>query len=131
MPRLQLVLPAPTAFAARREGPPRFSYWLEAAVPREWRHSPDAELRLEVPTARLELGKLSLSSQLEAVPGRERDCAPDCRAPEWSPSLRLKYDTGDVGVLRQTGPQLELEGARPPGSGRGRRFFGAGFSGKF
>jgi hypothetical protein len=132
VPRLQLSLPAPAVGAVRQEGSLGLGYLRDAVVPRQWRHFSDAELRLEIPTARLELGRFSLSSQLETVPGRERDCLPDCRAPEWSPALQLEYNTGDLGPLRQTGPQLRLLGARSPGGGQGgRRFLGAGFSGKF
>jgi hypothetical protein len=124
------VLPAPGA--AQREGAPWSSYWLDATLPSEWRHATAGELRLELPTARLELGRLSLTSLLVTVPGRERDCLPDCRDAQWSSALRLQHDLGDLGPLRQTGPQLELRGARPPGNrGRGQGYFGAGFSGKF
>lgn len=131
VPRWQLVLPAASTGSVRHEGPPGSSYWREATVATEWRHVPDAELRLELTTARLELAGLALSSQLATVPGRERGCLPDCRAPGWATSLRLKYDAGDVGPLRQTGPQLELEGVPMPRSREGRRFLGAGLGGSF
>jgi hypothetical protein len=132
VPKLQLVLPAPdVGSSVRREGPAWPSYAPDVTVPREWRNLPDAELRLEVPIARLDLGGLSLSSQVETVPGRERDCVSDCRGPRWSSALRLKYDAGDWGPLRQTGPQLDLRGARPLGNARARGFLGAGFGGKF
>lgn len=131
VPRLQLAWPAPSSVGLREQGLGLYSL-SAAAVPGEWRYASDGELRLQIPTAQLVLGSFSLSSQLETVPGRERGCSPDCRAPEWSPVLQLKYQAGDVGPLRQAGPQLRLEGARATGSGQGaRRFFGAGFSGKF
>lgn len=130
VPRLQLTLPTP-AGSAQREGTwPR--YWRDTAMPAEWRHATDEELRLELPMARLQLGRLSLGSLLMTTPGRERDCLPDCRTPQWSSVLRLQHDLGDLGPVRQVGPQLELRGARPPGNaGQGRRYVGAGFGGKF
>lgn len=132
MPKLQLVLPAPDiGGVVRRDGPAWPSHARDATVPREWRNLPDAELRLEVPITRLDLGRISLSSQIETVPGRERDCASDCRGPQWSSTLRLKYEAGDWGPLRQTGPQLDLRGARPPGNASARGFLGAGIGGKF
>jgi hypothetical protein len=129
VPKLQLVLPRVSG-AMRHEGPPWLRYWREATVAKEWSTSTDADLRLELPTARLDLGRLSLRSQLDTVPGRERDCLSDCRGAQWSSSVRLKYDVGDVGPLRQAGPQLNLQGARPQGSST-RGFLGGGFGGKF
>ncbi len=129
VPRFQLSPPG--AAGASREGPPWSSYWRYGKVPEAWRFSTDADLRLEVPMVVLDLGSFSLSQQLETVPGRERDCLPDCRGPQWSTSLRLKYDAGELGPLRQAGPELELKGARPPGRGQSRGYFGAGFGGKF
>jgi hypothetical protein len=130
VPRLQLTLPT-AAGSPQREGAWP-SYWRAATVPAEWRNATDGELRLELPMARLRLGRLSLSSLLVATPGRERDCLPDCRSPEWSSVLRLQHDLGDLGPLRHAGPQLELRGARPPGNaGQGRRYVGAGFGANF
>lgn len=131
VPRWKLDWSAATAGSMRREEARGASYAHGTVLPVEWRHVPDSELRLEVPTARLELGRLAISSQLETVPGRERDCVPDCRAPQWSSVLRLQYDAGALGPLRQTTPQLELKGGRPPAGGLGRRFFVAGVGGKF
>ncbi|MEO8185411.1 MAG: hypothetical protein ABI895_41920 [Deltaproteobacteria bacterium] len=132
MPELQLSLPAPPTQYTWREQ--EGSTWLTSAnavVPRQWQAVTEDELRLELETGRLDLGRLSLTGHISTVPGRERDCQPDCRGAAWSSSLRLKYDAGDLGRLRETGPELNVglvparRGTKSQGIVRG------GFSGKF
>ena len=115
----------------RQEGSPGTAYWQTALVPREWRDARDDELRMELETGHWDLGKLSLSSEISTVPGRERDCEPACRGASWSSALRLKYKTGDLGPLRETGPELSVgfTPARPATKSQG--LVRGGFSGKF
>jgi hypothetical protein len=133
VPSFQLSLPAPSTswIWVQQEGSPVLAYWQTTVVSREWRDVPDDELRLELETGRLELGRLVISGQISTAPGRERDCAPSCRGGGWSSALRLKYTTGDLGPLRQTGPDLSLgwTPARPGLKSRG--LLRGGFSGKF
>jgi len=133
VPSFRLSLPAvsapPSAGQPERERSP--AYWQNPLVPREWRDFTDAELRLELETGRLELGRLAITGQLSTVPGRERDCAPPCRGAGWSSSLRLKYGAGDLGPLRQTGPELNL-GWTPARPGlKSHTLLHGGVSGKF
>jgi len=133
VPSFQLSLPAAPAHppALRQAGEGTARYWESALVPREWRYFTDDELRLELETGRLELGRLAMTGELSTVPGRERDCAPDCRGAGWSSSLRLKYGTGDLGPLRQTGPELRV-GWTPARPGmKPQTLLRGGFSGKF
>lgn len=115
----------------QQEGSPASAYWQTALVPREWRGARDDELRLELETGHWELGQLSLTSEISTVPGRERDCEPGCRGASWSSALRLKYNAGDLGPLRQTGPELTVgyTPARPGTKSQG--LLHGGFSGKF
>jgi hypothetical protein len=133
VPSFQLSLPAPSSswVWVQKEGSPLPAYWQTTVVAREWRDVPDDELRLELETGRLELGRLVMSGQISTAPGRERDCAPNCRGAGWSSSLRLKYGTGDLGPLRQTGPDLSVgwTPARPGMKSQG--LLRGGFSGKF
>jgi hypothetical protein len=133
VPAFRLSLPAPSAQppALQQEGERLPAYWQIALVPREWRDFSDEELRLELETGRLELGRLAMTGELSTVPGRERDCAPDCRAAGWSSSLRLKYGAGDLGPLRQIGPELRV-GWTPARPGmKPQTLLRGGFSGKF
>ena len=85
---------------------------------------------MRVETGRWELGRLSLTAAIESVPERELECPPNCRGPDWRPSLILKYDAGDLGPLKQVGPSLDLGGALSPGQ-PARGASGGGFSGVF
>jgi hypothetical protein len=107
-------------------------YWEDTSVPSEWRTAPDAELRFEIETFRWTLGALSLTGELAIIPERDRLCFPECNGPGSSSVLRLKYDTGDIGPLRETGPELRV-GSSAPGDAPGRNplLLGTGFSGKF
>lgn len=107
-------------------------YWEGTRVPSEWRAAPDSELRLGVETVRWTLGPLSLTGELAIIPERERLCFPECTGPGSSSLLRLKYDMGDIGPLRETGPELEI-GSSAPGDAPSRNplLLGTGFSGKF
>jgi hypothetical protein len=136
VPTFQLSLPALPVPSnhwlwLQQEGSPAAADWKAALVPREWRDARDDELRLELETGHWDLGKLSLSSELSTVPGRERDCEAACRGASWSSALRLKFNAGDLGPLRQTGPELKVgftparPGTKPQGLLRG------GFGGKF
>ena len=136
VPSFQLSLPSVPLPSnqwlwVQQEGSPAAGYWQTALVPREWRDARDDELRLELETGRWELGNLSLSSEISTVPGRERDCEPGCRGASWSSGLRLKYNVGDLGPLRQTGPELNVgyTPARPGTKSQG--LLRGGFSGKF
>ena len=136
VPTFQLSLPAvpppPNWWLwPQREGSPATAYWQTALVPREWRDARDDELRLELETGRWDLGQLSLTSTISTVPGRERDCEPGCRGASWSSGLRLKYNAGDLGPLRQTGPELSVgyTPARPGTKAQG--LLRGGFGGKF
>jgi hypothetical protein len=136
VPTFQLslpVLPLPSKrwLWLQPEGSPATADWRTALVPREWRDARDDELRLELETGHWNLGKLSLSSEISTVPGRERDCGPGCRGASWSSGLRLKYNAGDLGPLRQTGPELNVgfTPARPGTKSQG--LLRGGFSGKF
>jgi hypothetical protein len=115
----------------QQEGSLATAYWQTALVPREWRDARDDELRLELETGHWDPGQLSLTSELSTVPGRERDCGPGCRGASWSSALRLKYNAGDLGPLRQTGPELSVgyTPARPGMKSQG--LLRGGFSGKF
>lgn len=115
----------------QQEGSPATAYWQTALVPREWRDARDDELRLELETGHWDLGKLSLASAISTVPGRERDCEPGCHGASWSSALRLKYNAGDLGPLRQTGPELSVgyTPARPGTKAQG--LLRGGFGGKF
>jgi hypothetical protein len=132
VPSFRLSLPAPSAHppAVQREGQSLPAYWQAPLVPREWRDFTDDELRLELETGRLELGRLAITGELSSVPGRERDCAAGCRGAGWSSSLRLKYDAGDLGPLRQTGPELNLGWTARPGL-KSPTLLRGGFSGQF
>jgi len=130
-PALRLALPAPAAPSGwvHPERAPWLTY-TSAVLPREWQDVPDEELRLELETGRVNLGRLSLSGEISTVPGRERDC-PDCRGAAWSSALRLKYHTGNLGPLRDTGPEL-LMGFSPARAGvKAGGLLRGGFSGKF
>ena len=136
VPTFQLSLPAVPLLSnqwrwLQQEGSPAATYWRDALVAREWRYSRDDELRLQLETGHWELGKLSLSSEISTVPGRERDCEPGCSGASWSSALRLKYNAGELGPLRQTGPELSVgyTPARPGTKSQG--LLRGGFSGKF
>ena len=136
VPSFQLSLPAVSVPAnqwlwLQREGSPATAYWQTALVAREWRDARDDELRLELETGHWDLGQLSLTSSISTVPGRERDCGPACHGAAWSTALRLKYDAGDLGPLRQTGPELNVgfTPARPGTTSQG--LLRGGVSGKF
>jgi len=108
---LQLSLPVRAnlgslgAEASQRWWP---SYWETSSVPEQWRGVADADLRLNVETARWELGALSLSTAYLVAPERERLCYPECAGFGASSALRLKYDFGGLGPLQQLGPELEF-----------------------
>jgi hypothetical protein len=136
LPALRLSLPAlPLPSNQWRTLPPQADsgspYWQSALVPREWRGARDDELRLELETGRWEVGRFSLSAELSTVPGRERDCEPGCRGAGWSSTLRWKYNAGDLGPLRETGPELNVgyTPARPGTKSQG--LLRGGFSVKF
>ena len=132
VPVLRLALPVPPTPAEwlQREGPTWLSY-TNALVPREYQGVRADELRLELETGRVQLGRLSVTGQISTVPGRERDCEPDCRGAGWSSSLRLKYETGTLGPLRETGPELKLGGQRAGAGMKRQGLVRGGFSGKF
>jgi len=135
LPALQLTLPSLVNLGSLgAEAAQRWwrGYWEDASVPGEWRSAPDSELRFNVETFRWTLGALSLTGELAIIPERERLCFPECTGPGSSSVLRLKYDTGDIGPLRETGPELRI-GSTAPGDAPGRNplLLGTGFSGKF
>jgi len=132
VPAFQLSLPAPpTRYGGREQEGSTWPSSVNAVVPRQWQAVPQDELRLELETGRLDLGRLSLTGHISTVPGRERDCQPDCRGAAWSSSLRLKHDLGNLGPLRQAGPELNvgLAPARPGMKSQG--IVRGGLSGKF
>ena len=67
-------------------------YWLDTAVPSEWRAAPDSELRANVETFRWSLGALSLTGELAIIPERERLCFPECTGPGASSMLVLPVE---------------------------------------
>jgi hypothetical protein len=126
-----LLLPSSQSRWLPQEGSSATAYWQSALVPRAWREARDDELRLELETGRWEVGRLSLTSAISTVPGRERDCEPGCRGAGWSSTLRWKYNAGDLGPLRQAGPELSV-GYTPARPGRkSQGLLRGGFSGKF
>jgi hypothetical protein len=134
VPSLRLTLPVVPALPNRESTGLWPRYWQEASVPREWRSATDDELRLDVETGRWQAGRLSVSTEISTVPARERNCREgdsDCRAPAWSSALRLKYQTGDIGPLRETGPELKVLVTPPRPGVRGGGLLQGGFGGKF
>jgi hypothetical protein len=131
VPALRLALPAPSGQSGwvHPESAPWLAY-TSAVVPREWRDVPDEDLRLQLETGRVNLGRLSLTGEISTAPGRERDC-PDCRGAAWSSALRLKYHTGDLGPLRDTGPELLVGGSPARAGVKAEGLLRGVFSGKF
>jgi hypothetical protein len=133
VPEFRLSWAAPALPVARALQRPELlwpQYWREPRADKAARDFTDAELRIVVETGRWELGRLSLTSEIVSVPERERDCGANCRGPEWSPSLILKYDAGDLGPLKKLGPSLNLGGTLGPGK-PARGASGGGFAGVF
>lgn len=111
VPKLELSLPPlPPRAVQRVESPFGPAYWDVMQRLRDWRGAGDGELRLTIETGSFEAGGFRLSAGITSIPEHERACAPSCTGTQWSSSVILRYPVGNVGVLSDVGPEIELGG---------------------
>jgi hypothetical protein len=96
------------------------------------RYLRDSELALRIEGFSWSWGNWRFDSGAEMAPAREGDCVAECRIGGWSSRVRLGYDLGTIGPIRNATPFLEVQRKdAKPGKRAGTGLLRFGMDGAF